>query len=346
MINFIKYPKTGTGYIYEKYKLEYTKPDKNRYWTWDHEKHDDWSSPLVRVFKQEKYDNDLKQYEEALAFYNEHKGQYKAGHASKNLIGKTFTFTPGINLIFGPNGSGKTTILKALAGNALIEDGFPTVLTPWTIKHKDWDEDTTLNVIKREADFMKANTCTVDWSGNVIYYDNFANRKSYGAFGDLQGSVLSSMEDEIAWHIGGSKISSGQKTTWLLNKVLHKLESKITIKDLVEPFLKERANDIWMSAYKSSIEYFQQFPDYDKVGPFTLIFDEMDKSLDIETVIYLYKEVLPRIVEKYDCQIIMVSHSPIFLSPYFRNNKNYNIIDIDPEYSRDAMKQMRELYDN
>jgi predicted ATPase len=344
MINSIKFPKTGKGYIYKKFEMTQAKPEphdwKYRGSTYNHE-----TGEFKDKYDTKRYEEDLAAYEEELKFYNEHKGQYCAGKASSNLIGHEFRFTPGVNIIFGPNGSGKTTILKALAGNALCTDGFSALIEPLDLVNRDWGEDPTLqNVIDTVAK-MRMNTCNINWTGNPIYFDNFCNRQSYGSLGDLVGSVLDNDQEELSWILGKQQISAGQQTKYLVNKILHKLEANLSLKELTAPYLEnKRLNDVWKKSYRACIDYLAQRPDFEKKGAYTLIFDEMDKSLDVETVIDLYQHVLPSLHKRYGCQIITVSHSPILTAPYFRKNGMYNIIDMDPEYTSDVTSKMNALY--
>lgn len=344
MINSIKFPKKGKGYIYKKFEMTQTKPDPHG-WRYRSSVYDHKTGELKDKYDTKKYKEDLAAYEEELKFYNEHKGQYCAGCASDNLIGHEFHFTPGVNIIFGPNGSGKTTILRALASNALCTDGFSKPIEPLELVNRDLCEDPTLQNVIDTVEKMKMNTCIIDWTGNPVYFDNFSNRRSYGSLGDLTGSVLDNEREEVSWIIGKGRISSGQQTKYLVNKILHKLEANLSLKELMMPYLdKRRLNDVWIKAYQVCIDYLAQHPDFDTKGAYTLIFDEMDKSLDVETVIDLYQRVLPALHEHYGCQIITVSHSPILMTPYFRNSDKYNIIDMDKEYSHDVETKMKKLY--
>ena len=98
-----------SGYIGSRYTEDDKpkKPVKNdcKFRHYDYNLHKD-------IFEKEKFDKAMEKYEADMKFYKEHLGQYKVG-CSENLVGRTFTFEPyKINLIFGPNCSGKSTILK------------------------------------------------------------------------------------------------------------------------------------------------------------------------------------------------------------------------------------------
>ena len=72
----------------------------------------------------------------------------------------------------------------------------------------------------------------------------------------------------------------------------------------------------------------------------TILMDEIDKSLDIFNVAGLYMEAIPRLVRETNCQIILVSHSPLMVSKNIRESKYYNIISMDDKYTEGCMKAL------
>ena len=140
----------------------------------------------------------------------------------KNLLDRKLEFEGGkINVIFGPNASGKTTILKALSaycccGSADNLDGWTNrfFITPhnasnrydiFSVKKYDNDElveDSIRNVMVNVAD--------VEWDGVTVYSDNFSNRREYGSFGELCGSIFGdSGFEELQYHMEKVKMSKG-----------------------------------------------------------------------------------------------------------------------------------------
>jgi hypothetical protein len=61
---------------------------------------------------------------------------------------------------------------------------------------------------------------------------------------------------------------------------------------------------------------------------------------DIENTLMLYRDFLPMLRNKYNIQIILVSHSPLMLSNIVQNSDNYNFISLDKEYT----KEMKNLF--
>ena len=331
MIKSIYFPKNGDGYLYTKPEHPGPEPKKEDHlyndWTWD--------DGGKRKFNKEKYDRDHERWEVDRKYYEENKGQF-TNKAAKYLIGKKFKFEPGkVNIIFGPNGCGKTTILKAIAGNAGIDgDGMTKLVGP--IDAFGFGDDKSLDTYKKRYihELMK-NTATVDWDGNVVYYDNFTKtlQNGYGTFGSLVGSALGSVKDEIIFRIDGSKLSSGQKAGWIFNRVAAIQEAGLTLKNITEDRIEKHCNSTWESSYKAQVSYFSELENYDKKVPMTVLFDEPEVNFDIPTVWGLYTQVFPEMSKEFGTQIITVSHSPLVLSESVMGNEFVNIISLDQEYT-------------
>ena len=321
MISTVTFPKKGNGYLYQKYEKP-EKPDKNN------------------RRSRTPYEERLKEYNEELAVYNANKGKYILP-AAYNLIGREFAFEDGkINVLFGPNASGKTTVLKAIAGECLTEDGFTTLRQPTDFKYNFDTFERTYNVSDVIAG-LKKNTAYVQWDGAPLYYDNFAWRKekSYGSFGGLVGSALGSLGEEIEYYLACGRASAGQNAVYILNKILRIASQKISLKKICEQQYKSRfakTNDVWKKCGEAQIEYLSKLPRYEEETYPTLMFDEIDKSLDIETVWTMYSKFFPALVKKYGCQIILVSHNPLILSEPIMENDVYNIISLDDGYTNDV----------
>ena len=343
MIKSVTFPKQGEGYLYAKPENPGKAPDKESYeysdWDFSHNRKEG-----KKVYKEEKYARDYERWKEEKKFYDDNKGKF-INPAAKTLIGKEISFEPGkLNIIFGPNGCGKTTILKAIAGTAGIAgDGMTRPGDPLDVF--GWDDDReSIEAVARHIEELKQNTADVAWDGNVVYYDNFAHTFNQGNsfIGGLEGTALGSFGDEITFRVAGSKTNAGKRAMWMLGNVLEYQKMGLTLKKIFEPFLKnKRQNDTWYKSYKTQDKYFQRFENYDKEVPMTILFDEPEVNFDIMTVWNLYNNAFPTICERMGTQIITVSHSPIVMSEDIIGNGHINLISLDGEYTKSVKELLR-----
>ena len=291
-----------------------------------------------------------KQYKIKYKEWEKHKDDYNNPILAKNLLNRTFHFESNkINLIFGPNGSGKTTILRALGGIAGTTDGYAQLLSPLDIR--DFGEKASIKTFKRKLQKMMRNSAIIDWDGTPIYYDNFANKISYGQLGDLGGSVLGDdIGTELQYIMSKDKISQGQNSIYLISRLFDIAKQNLSYKDIFSKYVNDdgtykpmKVNDMWEEAYKAQLDYYMGFENSLKNLPGTFLFDELDKSLDIINIYYLYNKILPTLVKNTGVQIIIISHSPLVLSEKIRNNEMYNFISIDENYTKECIEKLNEL---
>lgn len=291
-----------------------------------------------------------KQYKIKYKEWKKHKDEYNNPILAKNLLNRTFHFEPNkINLIFGSNGSGKTTILRALGGVAGTTDGYAQLLSPLDVR--DFGEKASIKTFKRKLQKMMCNSAIIDWDGTPIYYDNFANKKSYGQLGDLGGSVLGDdIGTELQYIMSRDKISQGQNSIYLMSRLFDIAKQNLSYKDIFSKYVNDdgtykpmKVNDMWQEAYKAQLDYYMGFENSLKNLPGTFLFDELDKSLDIINIYYLYNKILPTLVKNTGVQIIIISHSPLVLSEKIRNNEMYNFISIDENYTKECIEKLNDL---
>lgn len=211
-------------------------------------------------------------------------------HKSKCLQDiKEITFTPGLNILWGKNGSGKSSVLRLLAKMFHAEAGRHTFITH-TSTHD-------LIPYKKGKDVFASCTIEHDNQG-IMFYDP---EHRVGLVGGMAG---------FDWDFGDAGIRSmmvkGSSGELVLHNMFSLLEGmkkgdKIAIKYKDKPRLKEGEE---LKGDSKRIAEFMKGTLSD--GPPTFILDEPDRSIDIPNQLRLWL-LLRKMSEK--AQIIVASHS-------------------------------------
>ena len=273
----------------------------------------------------------------------------------QNLLDRKMEFECGkINVIFGPNASGKTTILKALAaycccGSSDNLDGWTNrfFITPHNASNaydifdrKSQNDD---EVVEDSIRQIMVNRADVEWDGVPVYSDNFFNRRTVGSLGELSGSIFGdSGFEELHYHMEKGKMSKGQNSIFILNKITAMMQNEVSLDDILGD-RKLCANDRWVSMFNANIRRLERIygeSEHQNLKN-TFMFDEMDKSMDIMNVAFLYGDLLPALVKRFGVQIIIVSHSPLILTRNIYENPLYNIISMDDEYTSECLEKLK-----
>ena len=272
---------------------------------------------------------------------------YKNPQLVDNLLGKKFVFEPHkINVIFGENAAGKSTIINTLAaycqcGDADNLDGWtninfvkPLPSHSFLSSSEENDEKYVQQVVEDNINRLMKNNAVVEWDGIPVYNDSFSNRKMLGQLGELTGSVLDSALDEALWLT--SRRSLGEKSIAILCKMIPKLEKPFTLEECLS-CVKKDYNNIWKVYQKALVQRLKRLNSGFSGEPVnTFMFDEIDKSMSISNVVTLYTKILPSLVEKTGCQIIIVSHSPVIITDQVYDSRFYNIINVTEGYAEEC----------
>ena len=272
---------------------------------------------------------------------------YKNPQLVDNLLGKKFVFEPHkINVIFGENAAGKSTIINTLAaycqcGDADNLDGWtninfvkPLPSHSFLSSSEENDEKYVQQVVEDNINRLMKNNAVVEWDGIPVYNDSFSNRKMLGQLGELTGSVLDSVLDEALWLT--SRRSLGEKSIAILCKMIPKLEKPFTLEECLS-CVKKDYNNIWKVYQKALVQRLKRLNSGFSGEPVnTFMFDEIDKSMSISNVVTLYTKILPSLIEKTGCQIIIVSHSPVIITEQVYDSRFYNIINVTEGYAEEC----------
>lgn len=267
--------------------------------------------------------------------------------ANKCLIGRDIHFERDrINIIFGPNASGKTTILKTIAAYCLCGtshqfDGFTSIDKfqpidyPYSFdKESKYTHDILNDMIIKRA----GNHAIIDWDGSPVYFQNFANRSMY-SIDDYYDTILGDCMEAMLFSMNKSKSSDGKQTIYLFSKLYNLLKMKYSFDNITELFENKttHVNDTWIKCYKNNYSYIEKFQNNNK-DHITLLLDEIDKSLDINNIGWMFTELLPQLHDVNHDQIIVISHSPLVCSPDICSPEKYNFISMDEEYTNSVKK--------
>ena len=272
---------------------------------------------------------------------------YKNPQLVDNLLGKKFVFEPHkINVIFGENAAGKSTIINTLAaycqcGDADNLDGWtninfvkPLPSHSFLSSSEENDEKYVQQVVEDNINRLMKNNAVVEWDGIPVYNDSFSNRKMLGQLGELTGSVLDSVLDEALWLT--SRRSLGEKSIAILCKMIPKLEKPFTLEECLS-CTKKNSSNIWKVFREALVQRLKRLNSGFSGEPVnTFMFDEIDKSMSISNVVTLYTKILPSLIEKTGCQIIIVSHSPVIMTEQVYNSRFYNIINVTEGYAEEC----------
>ena len=257
------------------------------------------------------------------------------------LKGKEFKFEPGLNIVFGPNGCGKTSLMKIIAGYCCVQN------------EGGWSKRPDSYNINEKSQFPKAlvgqvvGNCVADvaWDGTATFLNQSAQSdvQMPGCFetSDPTQSIdgITTMNDQLSMMMG--KLSTGQVRLMKFARIVETMKAPPLTWALAR-----RAKD--ESVKKDSfLKYIRSLP---RKGPMTILLDEPDKGLDLKHRALLWQNAMLKLVE-LGFQVIVTTHCLLAFIKYNNQSKRAapsgaNFIDLNPEYMNDSIIEMAMLSGN
>lgn len=223
---------------------------------------------------------------------------------------KRFEFKKGINILFGPNGCGKSTILKTLKAYCGIAGG-----GGWTYLNDP------MQLAANKFPFaylgLTPSRCMADvgWDGTPTFFndgDIKVNETFFYMNTKSSDDGITSEAEQM--DLLAEKPSSGQYRIKKVNRVFNLIRE-------VPSYSRSDIPPGYSADCEKELAYWNSLP---HTGPQTILLDEPERALSVVLQKKLFNEILPGFA---DIQLIIATHSLFCLKM-----KDVNFIEFEPDY--------------
>tara|TARA_R100001244_G_scaffold25113_4_gene25686 strand:- start:122726 stop:123589 length:864 start_codon:yes stop_codon:yes gene_type:complete len=267
----------------------------------------------------------------------------KAGWPSTlgSLKDRTFKFTKGVNILFGPNGCGKTTLMQIMGSYSGCPEfgGWSKFVDPYIKKGRPFPQGFQDLAPGGKSLSENEELASIVWNGAPSFL-HMAHRSDQ----DMQyfGEEHDLLTDMQRLSSVLKRRSSGQERLARIAALCETLQAPpdlSVVNDLVK-----NANDEFVNAEDEFRAFVARCKEENEDGPVTCLLDEPTRSMDIITTVAFWRNVVPRLAES--CQLIIATHCPLVLLAPPPGDGYYNMVDMREGYEKLARSYMAAMIDD
>lgn len=229
--------------------------------------------------------------------------------------GREYVFRPGVNIIVGNNGCGKTTLIRMIADFMFCDSSMKSQIPDESYKYP--------SIFNDNGTLRDGIQIGCDYAGTV--YRFIPNK-------DMSSDNVLESADMAGLYMSQSSSSTGEQHLeslgFLFNMAFGNRNCQFPIKKLTE--IRQHTNPVWEKRLDLLLDYYRR--NRIDVSPedfeFTFLLDEPDRNLDIDNV-----ESLINILSfhKERTQLITVIHNPLVIWR-LSDNKSVNFVEMTEGY--------------
>lgn len=245
----------------------------------------------------------------------------------------SFELIDGVNVIFGPNGCGKSTLIIAVGAVAFVplSGGWSRFVQPLEM----------MNMIDgcREYPQIRENLMSEsrqkrpkvdgEWDGVAAYRSSSMTGTYQEIYYLMGGGTTEGLLDlKDAMKIQNGELSKGQARAFIMNQIRTKIQNVPDLTKRSKGY--DKSNSAWQAIEDRFIRYTSTLP---RNGRPTLIMDEPENGLDFAAQRRFWEsEILALASER---QIVIATHSPFAI---LCRRPEWNFIDMIDGYVEESRK--------